>query len=140
MATQTVTLQLPEEIYNRVKRNAEAMKQPVEKVLVEAISASIPSVDGLPLDIKEELEALEGLSDDKLWEVARSMMPTPQQRKYSNLLRKNSAGTLTEGEQKELSNLGTEARRLTLRKAQAYVLLKQRGHQIPTLAEMRKQR
>jgi len=140
MAAQTVTLQLPEEVYNRVKRDAEAMKQPVEKVLVEAISAAVCSADGLPFDIKEELEALVGLSDDELWGVARSMMLTPQQHKYSELLQKNSGGRLTEREQKQLSDLGTEARRLTLRKAQACALLKRRGHRIPTLAEMRKQR
>ena len=48
--------------------------------------------------------------------------PSEQEGKQSKfpLSSKNSAGTLTEREQEQLANLGTEARRLTLRKTQAY--------------------
>ncbi|MBI1923900.1 hypothetical protein HYR99_06580 [Candidatus Poribacteria bacterium] len=139
--TQPVTLQLPEGIYERVKRTAEATKLPVEEVLVKTIEAVMPpSVDDLPLSYREEFIAMESLNDDELLKVAESVMSPTQQRRYSLLLRKNQNGTLPEKERAQLAQLGTEARQLTLRKAHAYALLKWRGHRIPPLAKLREPR
>ncbi|MFQ6057460.1 MAG: hypothetical protein ACE5MB_01095, partial [Anaerolineae bacterium] len=74
-----------------------------------------------------ELEALEAVSDEELWEIARSEMPTAQQRKLDHLLQKNQAEGLSEAEQQELDRLHGEANRLMLRKSYAHVLLKWRG-------------
>jgi len=136
---QSVTLQLPEAIYERVRRAAEATKRPVEEVLVKTIEAVIPpSIDDLPLLYREEFISMESLSDNELLKVAESVMSPTQQRRYSFLLRKNQKGTLTEKEREELAQLGDEARKLTLRKSYAYAILKWRGHRISTLAELRK--
>jgi hypothetical protein len=51
-------------------------------------------------------------------------------------LAKNAAGSLTVGERKKLNALGDEARQLTLKKAHAYLLLKWRGHTIPSSEEI----
>jgi len=62
--TQPVTLQLPEAIYERVRRTAEATKRPVEEVLLKTIEAVMPpSVDDLPLEYREEFLSMESLSD-----------------------------------------------------------------------------
>ncbi|MBM3234747.1 hypothetical protein FJZ31_00435 [Candidatus Poribacteria bacterium] len=137
---QSVTLQLPEVIYERVRRAAEATKRPVEEVLVKTIEAMMPpTVDDLPLSYREEFLSMESLSDYELLKVAESIMPPTQQRRYSFLLRKNQKGTLTEKEREQLAQLGAEARKLTLRKSHAYAILKWRGHRIPTLVELRTQ-
>ncbi len=137
--TQPVTLQLPESIYERVRRTAEATQRPVEEVLIKTIEAVMPpSVDDLPLSYREEFISMESLSDDELLRVAESVMPPAQQRRYSLLLRKNQSGTLTEKEREQLAQLGAEARKSTLRKSHAYAILKWRGHRIPPLAELRK--
>jgi len=85
---------------------------------------------------QKEFMEMESLSDKELWKVAESKMPSSRQRWYSRLLRKNQAGTLRDIEKQQLADLGAEARKLTLRKAHAYAVLKWRGHRIPTLAEL----
>jgi hypothetical protein len=136
---QSVTLQLPEAVYERVRQTAEVIKLPVEEVLIRTIEAGLPpSVNDLPDSYREEFLSMERLNDDELLKVAESVMSAAQQRRYSLLLRKNRSGTLTENEQKQLITLGAEARKLTLRKSHAYAILKWRGYRIPTLAELRK--
>ena len=55
------------------------------------------------------------------------------------LLDKNRQGTLTEPEQRELEQLSAEGDRLTLYKAHAYLLLKERGQRIPELERLQRQ-
>jgi len=101
---QPVTLQLPESIYERVRRTAEATQRPVEEVLIKTIEAVMPpSVDDLPLSYREEFLTMESLNDDELLTVAESVMPPTQQRQYSLLLRKNQRGTLTGKEREQLA-------------------------------------
>ena len=138
---QTVTLQLPEAIYERIKRTAEATKRPLEDVLLKTLESALPpSMEDLPIEYQGEFTAMESLSDEELWKIAESKIPPAQQSLYSRLLRKNQAGMLKDIEKRQLSDLGAEARKLTLRKAHAYALLKWRGHRIPTLAELGKSR
>jgi hypothetical protein len=133
-------LQLPEAIYERVRRAAEATNRHVDEVLLKTIEAVMPpSVDDLPIEYREEFLSMESLSDLELSHVAESVMSPTQQRRYSFLLRKNQKGTLKEKEREQLAQLGDFARKLTLRKSHAYAILKWRGHRIPTLVELRKQ-
>jgi hypothetical protein len=93
--------------------------------------------DRLPPDVEAELGALERLSDDVLWAVARSRMNTAKQRRWHRLLERGQQGALTDQEQEELSRLMADGDRLTLCKAQAYLLLKERGYRIPELDKPR---
>jgi hypothetical protein len=52
------------------------------------------------------------------------------------LLYKNGQEIITAREKEKLHALGEEARRLTLKKAHAYMLLKWRGHAIPSPEEL----
>ena len=76
------------------------------------------------------------LSAAEPWQVAASRWPADRQRLYSRLLDKNAAGTISPRERERLTALGEEARRLTLKKAHAYLLLKWRGGAIPSLQEI----
>jgi len=135
--TRTVTVGLPEKIYDRLKRSAEVTNRPVEELVVQSVKAGMPpSVSDLPAEYSEECLALERLSNSRLQQVARGKLPEGPQRRYNHLLRKNQAGKLSERERKQLSDLGDQARRLTLRKAYAYALLRWRGHPIPTPVEL----
>lgn len=60
------------------------------------------------------------------------------QRELERLLCKNQAGTLTEREQQRLDKLQRKADRVMLRKVRAAVLLRFRGHRLPTLEELRR--
>ncbi len=134
----TITLELPDTIYLPAKRMAEVVHRPLADVLVGALQASLPPLEGLSPALTAELGALEKLDDDSLWKVMISQVPLEQQRKLTRLLRKNKAGKLTRTDQANLAALQEEADRLMLRKARAAVLLRFRGRRLPTLAELRK--
>jgi hypothetical protein len=135
--THTVTVGLPEEIYNRLEQSARITNTPVEELIIQSVKAGMPpSVNDLPTQYRQECLALERLGNNELRQVAESTLSAARQRRYSALLRKNQAGVLTERERKQLSTLGAEARALTLRKAYAYALLRWRGCRIPTRAEL----
>jgi len=80
--------------------------------------------------------ALEQLDDEALWGIARGTISQQHQEEYSLLLEKNRQGNLTASEQTMLDKLYFEANQYMLRKAYANVLLKWRGYQLPTLAEL----
>ena len=135
---QTVTLELPQTIYLPARRMAEVTNRSLEDLLVSALKASLPPLDGLPSELVEDLIELESLDDESLRQVMVSKVPTAQQRKLDRLLRKNQAGTLTEQERQRLDRLQREADRVMLRKARAAVLLRFRGHRLPTLEGLRR--
>jgi len=135
---QTVTLELPQTIYLPARRMAEVTNRSLEDLLVSALKASLPPLDGLPSELVEDLVELESLDDESLRQMMVSKVPTAQQRELDRLLRKNQAGTLTEQERQKLDRLQREADRVMLRKARAAVLLRFRGHRLPTLEELRR--
>ncbi len=66
--SQNVVLTLPDELYKPIERNAQATNQPVESLLLTALQASLPSLEGLPADLARELVELETLGDESLRE------------------------------------------------------------------------
>ena len=133
MTVHPVVVELPEGIFERVERTAKGLKQPVQQALVKIVEAGLPSLAKVPPEYQSELEALEAMSDEELWEIAGSEMPAAQQRQLDHLVQKNQAEGLSEAEQQSLDQLHAEANRLMLRKSYVYVLLKWRGHQVPRL-------
>jgi hypothetical protein len=137
MSRQAITVELPEEVYRHVKRAAEGMKRPVERVLASIVQGATPSLEKVPAQYHPDLESLETLGDEELRKIAESRIPAEHQRRFERLLEHSQSGELTAREQQTLTRLRNEADRLTLRKSYAYLLLKYRGHRIPSLAELR---
>ena len=136
---QTVTLQLPDETLQRYRRGATAARKLLEEFLIERLIEAVPPLaDDLPSPLHEELKALEQFDDDALWQVARSQLSPARQCQYSRLLAKNSQGTITAREKEILHVLGEQARLLTLKTAHAYMLLKWRGHRVPSPEELQR--
>ncbi len=134
---QTVTLDLPDNLYKPIQRIARATDQQVETVLLTALKTSLPPLDGLSADLAQELAGLESLDNDTLRQVLLETVADDQQKKLETLLYQNQAGTLTETEREQLAQLQHSADKVMLRKAHAAVLLRFRGERIPTLAELR---
>ena len=134
---QTVTLQLPDETLQRYRQGAAAARKVLEEFLADRLVEAVPPLaDDLPAPLQEELQELEKLEDAALWRVAQSQVPSDRQRLYHRLLAKNTQGTIVAREKEMLDALGEEARRLTLKKAHASLLLKWRGHRIPLREEL----
>ena len=105
MSIHPVVVELPEDIYERVERTAKGLKQPVQQALMKIVEAGLPSLSKVPPEYQPELEALEAMSDEKLWEIARSEMAAVQQDRLDHLLQKNQAEGLSEAEQQEMDQL-----------------------------------
>jgi DNA-binding helix-hairpin-helix protein with protein kinase domain len=135
--SQTVTLTLPDRLYEPIRRIAQATHQPVEAVLLMALQTSLPALDGLPEPLIEALVALEMMDTPTLQQVLLEQVPVEQQRTIEALLRRNQAEQLTQAEQEQLTLLQQNADQVMLRKARAAVLLRFRGQRIPTVAELR---
>ncbi len=134
---QTVTLHLPDRFYEPLQRMAQAMAQPIESVLLKALQTSLPSLEGLPTDMIQELTQLERLDNEALKYLLLKTVPQEQQQELESLLQQNQSNTLTDTEQKRLAFLQQAVNKIMLQKARAAVLLRFRGQRLPTLAELR---
>ena len=140
MPEQTVTLELPEPLWEWAKHAAMVTQRPVEKVLVDSLSATMPPpLDDVPDEFREELVHLETKNDDDLWAITRSSMSPKTLRQYDNLLEKNSRGMLIAQEKRKLEKLRKDAERIMLMRARAFVLLQWRGYRLLTVDELEKQ-
>jgi hypothetical protein len=133
---QTITLTLPDNIWQPAQRVAQATRQSVEELLVTALQAALPTLEGLPPDVVQHLVALESLDDQTLWQVMLETVPLNSQHQLHALLLRNQAGMLTDAEREQLAILQQQADLVMLRKARAAVLLRFRGKRVPTLAEL----
>jgi hypothetical protein len=129
MSTATITLALPDVLYQRLKGTALATKQSLEQVMLRALSVgSPPSWDDAPPEFQLDLAGLEKLDDDALWVIAQSRREPAEFARYDELLDRNAEGLLAPAEHDELERLREEADRFMLRKAHAAALLRWRGH------------
>lgn len=131
MSDHPITLSVPEYVYNRARKLAESNSEAIEQVLVRqlenAFSEPLPT---LPPDEEAELNAMQHLSDEVLWTIAREQMVADKQSRMQTLMDANTKGTISESEFQELSQLVESGQRVMLRKAQAAALLTQRGHKV----------
>ncbi|HDN27373.1 MAG TPA: hypothetical protein ENG03_09825 [Thioploca sp.] len=141
MTAHTITLTLPEPIYHHLQSQAQITTRPLNDVIFKILSQSLPPEveEDLPFNYRIELESMAHLSDDVLWQIAQSTMNQDKAALYDILLARHKTEQLTPIGQKWLTQLREDAEQLMLRKAHAYAILKNRGHQLPTLEELREQ-
>jgi len=127
MTFQTITLKVPHTVYQRAKRAADALQRPVDKMIIDTLRVSLPALDGVPLEMVNELAAMSTFSDEVLWEVTGSVMAPKLQTRLRTLSAAQRERSLTHTESQKLNDLRREYGRVTLRKAHAYSLLRERG-------------
>ena len=136
----SLTVTLPDHLFRQLQRQAQVVNRPLNEVAVTTLERLVvPVEDDLPPALQTELTAMAYLSDDALWQIAGSVMNKDKIALYDLLLERRQSGTLTPEGQAWLDTLRNEADALILLKAQAYALLKSRGHKLPTLDELRAQ-
>ncbi|WP_437682172.1 hypothetical protein [Sorangium sp. So ce131] len=133
MATQSVTLRLPDPLYQQLKRRAEQARRTVEDELLDVVTMAMPVADELSPDLAEAVSPLATLDDDGLWDAARSRLPPRAAEQLEELHLKRQREGLTEAEEQEAASLARQYERAMLVRAQAAALLKQRGHDISCL-------
>ena len=120
----TVTLDLPRQIYQKAAQIAKATKRPIEQVVVEWIRPPIERVGSVQDAV---LAGLEAMSTAQLTQVARSGATPEDTERLRELLSLQEQRELTEAEQDEAARLVEQEDLITLRKAKAIYLLKQRN-------------
>jgi len=139
MTAHTITLALPEPIYQHLQNQAQITTRPLNDVIFQILSQNLPPEveEDLPFNYRIELESMAHLSDEVLWQIAQSTMNQDKVVLYDILLAQHKTEQLTLIGKKWLTQLREDAEQLMLRKAHAYAILKKRGHQLPTLEELR---
>lgn len=123
MTTRQVTIDLPEEIYQRAERFARLINRDLASVLAETVVSSLPS-------IREEIDSLpliSEMSDSAVLNLANSSLSETQDLRLSELLEKQREKELAEGEDKELEALMQIYNEGWLRKTAAVVEAVRRG-------------
>lgn len=129
MSHYSVTLPIPDYIYDHARRIAEGTSQSIEAVLLQQLQDAFTApVPDLAPEEQRELEALTSLSDEALWTIAREHMPEDRQVRLHVLMEANSQGMLDDMQRGELEALVVQGQRLSVRKAQAAALLTGRGY------------
>ena len=125
------TISIPNTLYEKAQRVAQQTSRQVDEVIRTRLENALdePSFD-LPADERDELKAMAYLSDDALFNLMREQMQPTKQQQLSLLMDKNSRGTITDDEYRELATLVEDGERLMLRKATAMNLLMDRGHKV----------
>ena len=134
--SQQVTLSIPDQLYAPIERTAQATHQPIEAVLLSALEASLPPLEGLPPYLVQELTSLELLEDDALREILLQRFPPHQQQALESLLQEKRSRELTSDERVQLDTLQLEADRLMLRKARAAGSYAVPWIRVPSTSEM----
>ena len=136
MSVQTVTLSIPEPIYQRARQAAEVLQRPLEDVIVDTLATTLPTLDDVPAEVAPELAAMAHLSDEALQGLANNAMAEERQELLSHLLDEQGRGELDEARQRELAALMAEYGRAMLRRAKAVALLIARGRPVPALVSI----
>lgn len=125
MVTQSITIQLPEAVIERARRAADLLHRPLEEVLTETLSASLPNLSDAPAELQAELTLMTWLGDQELWNIAQAKMSPEEQNQLEEL--SHHQQNLSALEQEQLEKLRHVYGQITLKKARAYALLSLRA-------------
>ena len=138
MAGRTLTIEVPDDLYERLSRRAAEAQRSLAAEVVQVLAKAVPAEDdGLPPDLREELARLELLDDAALRRAARTRLTTRESRRLESLHVKLQDAGLTAAEREEEQVLLRSFQRTMLLRAQALALLKQRGRDISPLLNRR---
>ena len=133
MSLQTVTIRLPNMLYRKIERRARQMKRSIEDELVNVVKTALPSLDDLPSDIVDDMAQLTFLTDAELQRTATMTLRAEESERMEALLFKQQREGLTAAEQEEANQLLHRYDRTMLVRAQAMLLLTERGINISNL-------
>lgn len=122
-----VRITLHDAVYRRAKRLAEVSNRNIGDLLAQAIELSL-----LPIgDSNEVYQPVSKLTDREVLELGEMQMDAKQERRFSRLLHKQGAGTLSSVEESQLLALMQNYQEKLLRKAQALREAVRRGLREP---------
>lgn len=135
MTVQTVTVDLPTTLYNRLKRRAEQTQRPIEAEIIDAVAGALPADDDLPPELSRQVAALAAADDETLWQMLRGTFPRKKSARLESLNLQHQAGEWNDELAQEVEQLATELEDYMFLRAQAMAVLMQRGYDLSTFGK-----
>ncbi len=118
---QQITLTLSDAALQRASNLAGVVSRPIEKILADALEYALPDIGS------EVLPAVSTLSNDEVVALAQARMSAKDDAQLSELLERQQAGALTNGDRATLNSLFQAYLRLWLRNSEALAEAVKRG-------------
>jgi hypothetical protein len=134
---QAITITLPDNLYDKLKRTAALVDEPLEAIVTRSLSQSLsPLLDDIPVEYQADVYPLLQMNSAELQAEIQRVFPAEGWLEYETLLEQKKDRALTPPEQTHLDAFRREADILMFRKGYAAVLLKRRGYQIPSTVDL----
>lgn len=117
-----VVLNLPDDVYERAAQFAAYANRDLTEIITATLASSLPSTDAI-----NQLRAVSKLSDDEVLALTELRLEPKVDRRLSELLARQQAGTLAEIERAELAALMRMYEMGLLRQSQALAEAVRRG-------------
>ncbi|CUS05757.1 conserved protein of unknown function [Candidatus Promineifilum breve] len=131
---QSVTVQLPDQIYQRMRRLAHARNHSVEDVVARVLENALEEeVKSSEIDLLTQLAYLD---DDDLWQAARTRVADDKAQRMQELVWKLQAEGLTPTDEEDADVLQRHAQQVMLIRAEAAALLAERGFEVHSLSRI----
>lgn len=135
MAVKQITLNLPDVLLRQVEKRARRMHRSLEGELVALLTGALPMIEDLAEGIGEEMTQMSSLNDVELWQIAETKLSVAQTERMEELTAKRQLTGLSRNEENEITALVHQYDRTMLLRAQAMVLLKERGQDVSMLIQ-----
>lgn len=133
MELRSVTVQLPAELYNRLKRRAEKAQRSIETEMVETVADALPADDVLSPELSATVAQLATADDETLLRTAKAQFSPQKSAQLEGLHLRQQEGRLSEAESRQADELAVELEQFIFLRAQAMSFLLQRGYDVATL-------
>src|SRR5438046_1084442 len=107
MTERTVSIEIPNDLFEQLKRRAEVLHRPVEELVIQTLTAGSPAAAELPADLAAELEAMFNFSDDALWSATKPSISLAEHSRLEQLNQLAGERQLSSAESAEQSQLLT---------------------------------
>jgi plasmid stability protein len=127
MTEPTVTLTLPQAVYDELQQRAHQHQRRLEEEASLTLTVAVGAGDALPADLAAAIDALATLDDETLWRVSQSQPTVEDGILLDALIDKRRRQGLTAGEERLLAELVDRHDRVMVLRAEALALLHTRG-------------
>lgn len=128
MALQSITVNLPEAVYQFFASRSLQTKHSVAEELATMVTEIVPKQDALAPELERELDQLDYLSDDELNNASVLTASPDETEEMQVLVEQQQRGVLMPDAQERMSFLSTHFNRIMLIRAKAMALLTERGY------------
>ncbi len=129
----SLSVQVSERLLQTLKRRATSQRKSLEKEVVELIATGLKNADADRDELEEVLQPLEMMTDDDLWNAARSRLPRSLSSELEKLHQKRQRDGVTKAERERARLLTEQFERCLVIRARAIELLHARGHDVSRL-------